>query len=71
MVLPALTWRIQTEADKFIAAGAPVFETDRYYGGGKQLGSGVYTSPYPGAWPLIKGKWYGTYNPLSFAVDLI
>lgn len=48
----------QAEADKINAAGAPVYEEGVYYGGGKQLGEGVYTSPYPGAWKQITGKWY-------------
>jgi len=64
-ILQALTWRVQAEADKINAAGAPVYEPGVYYGGGKQLGPGVYTSPYPGAWKQIRGKSYGELNSLA------
>lgn len=57
----------QAEADKINAAGAPVFEDGVYYGGGKQLGPGVYTSPYPGAWKQIKGKWYAEDSILCYS----
>jgi hypothetical protein len=40
------------------------------YGGGKQLGAGIYTGPYPGAWPVIKGKGYESYL-FDCRVDLI
>jgi hypothetical protein len=63
--LQTLTSDTQAEADKINAAGAPVWDGQEYMGG-KQIGPGVYTSTYPGAWDPYPDEWYA--HPITIPI---
>jgi hypothetical protein len=55
--LQTLTSDTQAEADRINAAGAPVWDGQERMGG-HQIGPGIHTSPYPGAWLQDCDEWY-------------